>query len=203
MDLRNAGVRINLVFSSAEGMYARVREKRREPDVVLAIKRRIGKAENSPALVFSDATGNTLDFNFQGSEKDVLKRLEVFVTDDGPENPGPGRPRLGVVSREVSLLPRQWEWLASQSGGASAILRRLVDEAKKKSLEGNSIKQVQEKTYKFMSAIAGDLKGFEEAIRALYKKDKKGFLLHMQDWPPDVKAHTLHLANPLFEGKPK
>ncbi|MDB5050547.1 MAG: hypothetical protein JWO30_3618 [Fibrobacteres bacterium] len=173
------------------------------PEVILGIKRRIGKAENSSTLVFSDATGNTMDFNFQGTEKDVLKRLEVFVREDGPESSGPGRPRLGVVSREVSLLPRQWEWLASQSGGASAVLRRLVDEAKKKSLEGNSIKQIQEKAYKFMFAVAGDLKGYEEAIRALYKKDKKNFLLQMEDWPHDVKAHALDLANPVFEGKAK
>jgi uncharacterized protein len=170
------------------------------PEVVLKIKRRLGKAENSSIQIFSDATGNTMDFNFQGAEKDVLKRLEVFVGEDAPENPGPGRPKLGVVSREVSLLPRQWEWLASQSGGASAILRRLVDEAKKRSLDGNSIKQTQEKTYKFMFAIAGDRKGYEEAIRALYKRDQKNFLAQIGDWPVDVKAHILDLASPVFEG---
>jgi uncharacterized protein len=170
-------------------------------DVVLKIKRRMGRAEHSPILIFSDATGNTLDFNFQGAEKDVLKRLEVFVKEDGPENTGPGRPRLGVVSREVSLLPRQWEWLAAQSGGASAVLRRLVDEAKKKSLEGSSVKQTQERTYKFMSVAAGDRKGYEDAIRALYKKDRKAFLLCMEDWPQDVKAHAEKLAGPVFSGK--
>jgi hypothetical protein len=170
-------------------------------DVVLKLKRRMGRAGNSPALIFSDATGNTMDFNFQGSEKEVLKRLEVFVGEEGgAEAAGPGRPRLGVVSREVSLLPRQWEWLASQSGGASAALRRLVDEAKKKSGEGLSIKQVQEKTYKFMSVMAGDLAGYEEALRALYKKDRKSFLSHTESWPPDVKAHAAKLAGPVFAG---
>src|SRR4051812_29944480 len=118
------------------------------PDVVLKIKKRMGKSENSSMLIFSDATGNTMDFNFQGSEKDVLKRLEIFTTEANPEDSsGPGRPKLGVMSREVSLLPRHWEWLAAQSGGASAVLRRLVDEARKKSSEGNTIKQTQEKTY--------------------------------------------------------
>ena len=173
------------------------------PEVVLKVKRRIGKVENSSILIFSDATGNTLDFNFQGAEKDVLKRLDVFVKEDAPESSGPGRPKLGVVSREVSLLPRQWEWLASQSGGASAVLRRLVDEAKKKSSEGNAVKQTQERTYKFMFAVAGDLEGYEEAIRALYKKDRKNFLVRMADWPDDVKAHALDLAGPVFEGGTK
>ena len=173
------------------------------PEVILKIKRRLGKAENSPALVFSDATGNTMDFNFQGTEKDVLKRLEIFAAGDAadhqvPESPGPGRPKLGVVSREVSLLPRQWEWLAAQSGGASAILRRLVDEEKKKSLMGDSVKKQQERTYKFMSVMAGDLKGYEEALRALYKKDAKSFLLYVEGWPADVKAHAAKLAKPVF-----
>ncbi|MEO6098220.1 MAG: DUF2239 family protein, partial [Fibrobacteria bacterium] len=151
------------------------------PEVIFKIKRRMGNSENSSVLVFSDATGNTMDFNFQGSEKDVLKRLEVFAAEDAPgrsapEAAGPGRPRLGVVSREVSLLPRQWEWLASQSGGASAILRRLVDEERRKSIGGDTVKKHQERTYKFISVMAGDLEGYEEALRALYKKDHKTFL---------------------------
>jgi hypothetical protein len=169
-------------------------------EVVSKIKRKLGKAENSAMLIFSDATGGTLDFNFQGSEKDVLKRLDVFVGTDAPAetDPGPGRPRLGVVSREISLLPRQWEWLATQDGGASAALRRLVDEAKKKSPEAGSVKQTQERAYKFMSVMAGDRKGYEEALRALYKKDEKAFLLHTAEWPGDVKAHAQKLAGPVF-----
>ncbi|HKP95611.1 MAG TPA: DUF2239 family protein [Fibrobacteria bacterium] len=168
------------------------------PDVVLKVKRRMGKAGNGPVLIFSDATGNAMDFNFQGSEKDVLKRLEVFVAGDGADATGPGRPKLGVVSREVSLLPRQWEWLASQSGGASAILRRLVDEERKKSLAGDSLKKNQERAYKFMSVMAGNRHGYEEALRSLYRKDRKGFQLHTRTWPPDVKAHAAALAKPVF-----
>lgn len=173
------------------------------PEVVVKVKRRMGKAEHGSVQIFSDDTGNAMDFNFHGSEKDVLKRLEVFVASDAPESPGPGRPRLGVVSREVSLLPRQWEWLASQSGGASAVLRRLIDEAKRKSSEGHTLKQIQERTYKFMSAIGGDLEGYEEAIRALYKKDRKGFLLQLAKWPEDIRAHALDLAEPVFAGGTK
>lgn len=179
-------------------------------EVVSEVKRRMGKSAHPAALIFSDATGNTLDFNFQGSVKDVLKRLEVFAQEpaDGParEPAGPGRPRLGVVSREVSLLPRQWEWLAGQSGGASGMLRRLVDEARKKSEKAGkdgSPRQVQEKTYKFLSVAAGDRPGYEEAIRALYRKDRKAFMHNAEAWPPDVKAHALRLAGPLFAEEAK
>ncbi|MEO7776790.1 MAG: DUF2239 family protein [Fibrobacteria bacterium] len=176
------------------------------PEVALRVKRRLGKAEHGSVQIFSDDTGNAMDFNFHGSEKEVLKRLEVFTGAAGPEVPdsaGPGRPRLGVVSREVSLLPRQWEWLASQSGGASAVLRRLIDEAKRKTSEGHTLKQFQERTYKFMSAIGGDLEGYEEAIRALYKNDRKGFLLRTAAWPQDIREHALDLAGPVFEGGTK
>lgn len=169
-------------------------------EVVLRVKKRMGKADHGPALIFSDDTGNTMDFNFQGSEKDVLKRLEVFAQEEARGSEGPGRPRLGVVSREVSLLPRQWEWLAAQSGGASAALRRLVDEARRKSAEKPSIKQIQERAYKFMSVAAGNLPGYEEALRALYKKDRKAFLAQSGAWPADVKAHALRLAQGAFAG---
>jgi hypothetical protein len=167
--------------------------------VVSKIKKRIGSAANSAVLIISDSTGKPIDFNFQGSEADVLKRLEVFVSHSEPKNEGgPGRPKLGVVSREVSLLPRHWEWLATQSGGASAALRKLVEDAKKKSLGGNQVKQAQERTHHFMSALAGDLKGYEEALRALYNKDEKKFLALIAEWPGDVKRYVADLAYSVF-----
>lgn len=169
-------------------------------EVVLKVKRRLGKAAHGQALIFSDETGHTLDFDFQGSEKDVERRLEVFVA--GPsgegESAGPGRPRLGVVSREVSLLPRHWEWLAARPGGASAALRRLVDEARKKEGEDPTLKQIQERTYRFLSVASGDRPGYEEALRALYRKDVARFQEAMQGWPADVRAHALKLARPAF-----
>jgi hypothetical protein len=169
-------------------------------DVVIKIKKRLGKEVNSSILIFSDSTGKTIDFNFQGNERDIQKRLEIFVSEEVVpiENSGPGRPKLGVISREVSLLPRHWEWLATQSGGASSILRNLVEEAKKKSANGKNPKQAQERTYKFMSAIAGDLEGYEEALRALYKKDKKNFLMQIQSWPRDIKKYILEISGPVF-----
>jgi hypothetical protein len=169
-------------------------------EVVLKVKERLGRAQNSSILIFSDDTGNTMDFNFQGNVKDVLKRLEMYVSKHsrGPVA-GPGRPKLGVISREVSLLPRHWEWLANQSGGASATIRKLVEDAKKRSSAHTSIKQVQERVYRFMCVVAGDMKGYEEALRALYKSDRKNFLLHIQDWPADVRTHVVGMAQPVFE----
>ena len=169
-------------------------------DIVLKIKNRLGKAENSSILIFSDSTGKTMDFNFHGSERDVQRRLEVYITEEvQKDNSGPGRPKLGVISREVSLLPRHWEWLATQSGGASSTLRNLVEEAKKKLTNGNQIKQAQERTYKFMSALAGDFVGYEEALRALYKRDENNFLIQIQGWPNDVKNHAVEMAGPAFD----
>lgn len=169
-------------------------------DVVLKTKRRLGRAENSSILIFSDATGRTIDFNFHGSEKDVSRRLEMYVDQAGNKPSfGPGRPRLGVISREISLLPRHWEWLATQPGGASAAIRRLIEEAKKKSAARGSIKQLQERAYQFMTVIAGDLAGYEEALRALYRADRKHFLLKIQDWPCDIKNYLMELAGPVFE----
>ncbi len=169
-------------------------------EVVLKVKEQLGRAENSSMLIFSDSTGKTMDFNFHGSVKDVLKRLEIYVTkeESGPVT-GPGRPKLGVISREVSLLPRHWEWLASQPDGTSASIRKLIEEAKKRS--HISIKQVQERAYRFMSVIAGDMQGYEEALRALYKADHKNFLRNIQDWPADVRTHAIEMAKPVFEAR--
>jgi|SRR5690606_19799207 len=172
------------------------------PEVVREVKRRLGDASHSPALIFSDDTGHTLDFDFHGSRKDVEKRLEVFVAGPAPESDGPGRPRLGVVSREVSLFPRHWEWLASQPGGASSTLRRLVEDACKPTGEAPSLKRIQERTYRFLSIASGDRPGYEEALRALYRKDASRFQEAIRSWPPDIRAHALKLARPAFTPQP-
>jgi hypothetical protein len=167
--------------------------------VVLQLRAAQKKDPSSSILVFSDSTGKQMDFDLSGSEKDVLQRLKVFVPDSEPSGTsGPGRPKLGVISREVSLLPRHWEWLSTQSGGASAVLRRLVDEAIKKTANVSEIKQAQERTYKVLSAMAGNLPQYEEALRALFAKDKKKFELHLKEWPNDVKKYALKLSEPAF-----
>ncbi len=169
--------------------------------VVSEVKRRVTKASDARIYIFSDVTGKEMDFNLQGSEREVLKRLEIYVpaTESSAVNSShPGRPKLGVVSREISLLPRHWEWLATQPGGASSTLRKLIEEAKKKSSGESGVKQAQERTYKVMSVLAGNAEGYEEALRALYRKDKKAFLINIKLWPKDVRAHLVELAKPVF-----
>jgi hypothetical protein len=140
-----------------------------------------------------------MDFDLSGSDEDVLKRLGPFLTRATPAAPvGPGRPKLGVVAREVSLLPRHWEWLATQSGGASASLRRLVEEAKKSSLGKSRVKQAQERTYFVMLAITGDFPHYEEALRALYKREEARFRGQIESWPKDVRAYLHALSSPVF-----
>jgi len=115
-----------------------------------------------------------------------------------PLRAGPGRPRLGVVGREVSLLPRHWDWLEAQPGGASAALRRLVDEARKRDPAQQRIRQAIEAAYRFMTALAGDRPGYEEATRALYAGDRARFASLIAAWPPDVVCHIERLATDYF-----
>lgn len=168
--------------------------------VALKVRKKMKDEPSASILVFSDLTGKEMDFDIRGSEKEVLERLQIFRTQEHPahENSGPGRPKLGVISREVSLLPRHWEWLSTQSGGASATLRRLIEDAKKGSSNKEQVKQAQERTYKFMAAIAGNFPNYEEALRALYAKDKKKFETQINDWPKDILSHTKKLAHDVF-----
>ncbi|MDH3263399.1 MAG: DUF2239 family protein [Paracoccaceae bacterium] len=136
-------------------------------------------------LVFDEA-GRVRDLDLRGTPGEIVARHET------PAAPRRGRPRLGVVSREVTLLPRHWEWLASQRGGASATLRRLVDAARKEN-DGKS-RARQDAAYHFLTAIGGDLPRYEEAIRALYAGDLAGFETQMSGWPADILAHALRLA---------
>jgi len=170
--------------------------------VVLRIKRKLKEEPHAPILIFSDLTGKQMDFDLRGSEKEIEERLQKFVAEEpGNTVQGRGRPKLGVVAREVSLLPRHWEWLATQSGGASAALRRLVEDARKKTADRETIKQSQERTYKFMTAMGGDLPGYEEALRALYVKDGKKFNKQIAEWPEHVKDYAIKVSATVFGGE--
>ena len=113
-------------------------------------------------------------------------------------NTGAGRPKLGVVPREISLLPIHWEWLINQDGGSSAVIRNLIDE-KIKNRSIDKIKNSQERTYKFLSTLAGNLPNFEEATRFLYRKDKRKFTELISSWPKDIAKHATHLSREVFE----
>lgn len=119
-----------------------------------------------------------------------------------PESPqGPGRPNLGVAAREVTLLPRLWEWLSSQPGGASVALRKLVEQARRANAGRDRIRQAQEAAYRFMSALAGNAPGFEEAARALFSGDVKRFHAVTQAWPPGVRSRLQMVAARAFLGE--
>jgi hypothetical protein len=174
-------------------------------EVVLAVKNAIEGGPLQPVLAFDDATGRAVDFDLRGTKSDVIARLSKpsnFATEstapvrpaDPAEPRGRGRPRLGVIGREVTLLPRQWEWLATQPGGASVALRKLVDEARRNNGEAQRTRAAHEAAYHFMSALAGDMPGFEEATRALFANDRPRFEARVSVWPDHVRAYAKRLA---------
>lgn len=156
------------------------------------------------ALIFDDATGRVVDFDLGGTDEEVEARARQRGAAprggaaSGTRPRGPGRPRLGVVSREVTLLPRHWAWLAAQRGGASATLRRLVDQARRDGEAEDRVRAAQDATYRFLSAIAGDREGYEEAIRALFRSERTAFEERTAPWPDDLRQYTLRLAAPAF-----
>lgn len=149
------------------------------------------------AIIFEDASGRAIDLDLRegpaAAAAEYLRRRSP-PDDTPPRRPARGRPRLGVVAREVTLLPRHWDWLASQPGGASAALRRLVEEARRVSAPADRARQAQEALYRVMSALAGDSPGFEEASRALFAHDDQQFDRIVEAWPADVSEYLATLA---------
>ena len=170
--------------------------------VAQTLKELVTRDPDAQILIFDDASGSQIDLNLHGSLADVLQRLPQprGAAPAPPEDvPAPaartaGRPKLGVVAREITLLPRHWEWLATQPGGASVALRKLVELAQRGSKAQDEQRQAREAAYKVMNALAGDATGFEEASRALFAGNQPAFLTHVQEWPADVREHVLQLA---------
>jgi hypothetical protein len=164
--------------------------------IALAVKR--AEAETAPILIYADATGKAIDLDTRGSEAEVVARYAAAPSEPTHEARGRGRPKLGVVAREVTLLPRHWEWLGSQQGGASVALRKLIDDARKREDGWAEAKRAQRRAqdaaYHFMSAMAGDLPHFEAAIRALYAGDRATLETQIAAWPIDIRNHALKLA---------
>src|SRR4051812_11929287 len=146
------------------------------PEVALAVKRAEQRASEVVAI-FSDATGRAIDLDLRGSDDEIVARLPAMpslaAVEAGPSEPrGRGRPKLGVVAREVTLLPRHWEWLNAQPGGASVSLRRLVEEARRTHADRDERRTTRDAAYHFMSAMAGDPPGLWEACRALFASQR-------------------------------
>ena len=161
--------------------------------VLASLKSSFDRDPGTLVLTFEDHTGKQVDFDLRGSPADVLARYRP-----APERTGPGRPRLGVVAREVSLLPRHWEWLGQQPGGASAAIRRLVDEARKRDPGEQQARAAIDATGRFLSAMAGNLPGYEEATRALYARQRERFDELVREWPVDIRRHAQRLVAGVF-----
>jgi hypothetical protein len=157
------------------------------------VARAVRAAAGGPLLVFDDTTGRVIDLDLRGTGEEVAARY----AEAGSEAPrGRGRPKLGVVAREVTLLPRHWDWLAAQPGGASVALRRLVDTARAATADATERRARQEAAYRVMSAMGGDLPGFEEASRALFAGDPGRLEQRMAAWPGDLRGYILQLLAP-------
>lgn len=174
-------------------------------DVARQVKQAMERQEPASVLIFDDFTGEPVEVDFRGTIDEVLRRLpQTPSSPPAPAEPeqeaprGPGRPKLGVVSREVTLLPRHWDWLASQPGGASVTLRKLVEKARLANQDRDKARQAQEAAYRFMSAMAGNLPGFEEATRALFAGDGPKFERETEEWPGDLRDFARKLARPAF-----
>jgi hypothetical protein len=178
--------------------------------VARAAKEVLDRRKDAAILVFDGVTSGPVEIDFRGTVADVQARLPdaagepTTVGNTVPSAPrGPGRPKLGVIAREVTLLPRHWDWLAQQPGGASVALRKLVEAARRSEEGGHYARQAQEAAYRFMSAMAGDRPHYEEAIRALFANDAPRFEKLIASWPADVRDHTLTLAERAFRHQPK
>lgn len=179
-------------------------------EVVLAAKRLQERQRDCDAriAIIDDRTGGPIDVDYSGDEAEVAQRLREQLglhrapagvtageTDAAPARRGPGRPRLGVVSREVSLLPRHWEWLSKQRGGASASLRRLVEAARKQHAADDERRHAVEVVHRFMWDMAGNLPGFEEASRALFAHDFAAFEARIADFPVGLQVQLMRFVD--------
>jgi hypothetical protein len=180
-------------------------------EVALKVKAVADQGRQKTILVFDDLTSELVELDLRGSDAEVLDRLQTSGLAEGSDVPvapepedtprGPGRPKLGVIAREVTLLPRHWEWLGSQPGGASVALRKLVEEARRTHEGKDRVRRAQEVAYRFMAAIASSLPGFEEASRALFAGDSARFDEQTQAWPDDLRSHAQGLARQAFAAR--
>lgn len=176
------------------------------PHVAAAAKAAIDADETVQILVFEDATAGVVELDLRGSAAAVVERatrlaspLDAQAAETDPvEAKRPGRPKLGVTSREVTLLPRHWDWLNAQPGGASVALRKLVEEARRANEGRDRIRAAQNAANRFMTAMAGNQPGFEEASRALFAADAERFAAQIAGWPHDIRDYVQSLAAGAF-----
>ena len=184
-------------------------------DVATQVKKFTDAHPEQSVLVLEADTGRTVELDLRGSLESVQERMRSayaqistavaagsqYAAEPAPPEAsadevrrGPGRPKLGVVGREVTLLPRHWDWLATQPGGPSVALRKIVERSKKESAGADQRRQTTEVAYRFMSVLASNEPGFEEASRALFAGDLSQLQAQATHWPADVRALVLHMA---------
>nr|WP_298683360.1 DUF2239 family protein [uncultured Dongia sp.] len=163
-------------------------------EIALAAKRALVTDAAASVLIYDDSTGRAIDLDLRGDDAEVTARYTPLPVAEA-EPRGRGRPKLGVIAREVTLLPRHWDWLGKQPGGASVALRKLVEDARSKGSDRQRRRAAQDAAYHFMSAMAGNLPHFEDAIRALYADDQAAFISLIEGWPDDIRDHARKLAD--------
>lgn len=178
--------------------------------VVSAVQRVLAEVPGARILVFDNRTGETIDWDPRGWDALVglpnrgcgeVRDASGEGRSGGVAPRGPGRPRLGVVAREVTLLPRHWEWLAAQPGGASVALRKLVEQARRATVGEEEARRAREATYRFMAVAGGNEPGFEEAIRALFAGERERFESGMKGWPTDIREQASRMARASFKSE--
>jgi hypothetical protein len=173
------------------------------PDIAHACAAALQRDGQRAPLVFDDADGRTVELDLRGTPAQAAARVAHLPSPTPAPTPAPvrtrGRPQLGVIAREVTLLPRHWDWLALQPGGASVALRKLIEEARKAGGKGDARRAAQERAYRFLSIAAGNLPDYEEALRALFAASREGFEEHTAAWPQDIRNYALFLSQGAFE----
>jgi hypothetical protein len=165
-------------------------------DVAVAVKEHIRTNADASVLLFDDDSGKQIDFDLRGTDQEIVDRLrkQFALASEAPSR-SVGRPKLGVISREVTLMPHHWAWLSEQPGGASVALRRLVEGARRVGPDAAAQRRkVHERTYHFMSAMAGNFANFEDASRALFADNIRGLKKLIGEWPGDIRKHIIHLS---------
>jgi hypothetical protein len=160
-------------------------------EVALAAKKAVDRGTQQPVLIYNDSTGRSVDMDVRGSDAEILAKL---AAPSAAPSRGRGRPKLGVVARDITLLPRHWQWLGAQPGGASVAIRKLVDAARRASQGSDQRRERHAAAYHFMSAMAGNLPGFEEASRALFANNQERLGELVSGWPVDIREHAMKLA---------
>jgi len=167
-------------------------------EVAAALQAAQDAGETEPMLCFADATSELIEIDLRGTPEEIVSRIAPAAA----TGRGPGRPKLGVVAKEVTLLPRHWQWLSEQPGGASVALRKLVEHASRECRSAEQIRHAKEATYRFMTALAGNLPGYEEATRALFAGDAATFTTLTASWPVAIRDYAGKLATSAFAREP-